>query len=105
MENKWRASRYGLEGKLVDFGKQEEVPARKLILEYLEFVDDVVDELDSREELNYVHQILEMGAGADRQLRVYEQTGDLKKVVDYIIEETEVGVTDAPAAASARKVG
>jgi len=105
MENKWRASRYGLEGKLIDFGKQQEVPARDLILEYLEFVDDVVDELDSREELNYIHQILKMGAGADRQLRVYQETGDLKKVVDYIIEETEVGVTESPVAASARKVG
>jgi len=105
MENKWRAARYGLEGKLVDFGKQEEVPARDLILEYLEFVDDVVDELDSREELNYIHEILEMGTGADRQLRVYERTRDFKQVVDYIIEETEVGVTDVPVTASARKVG
>jgi len=105
MENKWRASRYGLEGKLVDFGKQEEVSARELILEYLHFVDDVVDELDSREELNYIHQILEMGTGADRQLRVFEETGDLKKVVDYIIDETEVGLTECPVTASARKVG
>ncbi|HEV3277591.1 MAG TPA: carboxylate-amine ligase, partial [Terriglobia bacterium] len=48
MENKWRAARYGMEGKLIDFGKQTEVPAKDLILEYLEFVDDVVDELDSR---------------------------------------------------------
>jgi len=71
----------------------------------LDFVDDVVDELDSREELNYIHQILEMGTGADRQLRVYEQTRDFKSVVDYIIAETEVGVTDMPVTASARKVG
>jgi carboxylate-amine ligase len=105
MENKWRAARYGLEGKLVDFGKQEEVPARELILEYLEFVDDVADELDSREELNYIHEILEMGTGADRQLRVFKETGDLKKVVDYIIDETEVGLTESPVTASARKVG
>ena len=105
MENKWRASRYGLEGKLVDFGKQEEISARELILEYLHFVDDVVDELDSREELNYIHEILEMGTGADRQLRVFEQTGDLKRVVDYIINETEVGLTESPVTASARKVG
>jgi carboxylate-amine ligase len=55
--------------------------------------------------LNYIHEILEMGTGADRQLRVYEQTGDLKKVVDYIIEETEVGLTESPVMASARKVG
>jgi carboxylate-amine ligase len=105
MENKWRAARYGLTGKLIDFGKQQEVSARELILEYLAFVDDVVDELDSREELNYIHEIMEMGTGADRQLRVFAETGDLKKVVDYIIEETEVGVTDFPVTASARKVG
>src|SRR5882672_7074846 len=95
MENKWRAARYGLDGKLVDFGKQKEVSARDLVMEYLEFVDDVVDELNSREELNYIHKILEMGTGADRQLRVFRETGDLKKVVDYIIEETEAGLFPA----------
>ena len=104
MENKWRAARYGMNGKLIDFGKQMEVPAKDLILEYLDFVDDVVDELDSREELDYVHTMLETGSGADRQLRVYQETGDLKKVVDYIIEETEAGLAeDEPA--SVRKVG
>jgi len=104
MENKWRAARYGLNGNLIDFGKQSEVPVRDLIQEYLAFVDDVVDELDSREELNYIHTIMEMGTGADRQIKVFEQSGDLKKVVDFIIEETEVGLTDAASAAS-RKVG
>jgi carboxylate-amine ligase len=92
MENKWRASRYGIRGKLIDFGRQIELPAPDLIHELLQFVDDVVDELDSREEINYVHKILEMGTGADRQLRVYDQTHDLKAVVDYIIEETKVGL-------------
>jgi len=105
MENKWRAARYGLDGKLIDFGKQKEVPARDLIHEYLEFVDDVVDELDSREELNYIHKILEMGSGADRQLRIFEQTGDMKNIVDYIIQETEAGVAETATVASARKAG
>jgi carboxylate-amine ligase len=68
MENKWRASRYGLEGMLIDFGVEKEVPERDLILEYLEFVDDVVDELDSRAEITYVHEILKTGTGADRLL-------------------------------------
>jgi glutamate---cysteine ligase / carboxylate-amine ligase len=103
MENKWRASRYGLDGKLIDFGKQKEVAARDLIFEYLDFVDDVVDELDSREELDYIRNILETGSGADRQLRVFQETGDLKKVVDYIVEETEAGLVEEPAAV--RKVG
>jgi len=106
MENKWRAARYGLDGKLIDFGKQKEVPARDLIHEYLDFVDDVVDELDSREELEYIHTILETGSGADRQLRVFEETGgDLKKVVDYIIAETETGLAENEEPAAARKVG
>ncbi len=105
MENKWRASRYGLDGKLIDFGKQTEVPARDLVHEYLEFIDDVVDELGSREELNYIHQILEMGAGADRQLRVFRETGDLKSVVDYIIDETAVGLGVTEDQTPVRKVG
>jgi glutamate---cysteine ligase / carboxylate-amine ligase len=92
MENKWRAARYGLDGKLIDFGKKTEVPERDLILEYLNFVDDVVDELGSRREIEYVRTILEMGTGADRQLRIYRETNDLKKVVDYIIYETEQGL-------------
>ncbi len=100
MENKWRASRYGIEGKLIDFGKQIEVPERDLIREYLEFVDDVVDELDSREEINYIHTMLDKGTGADRQLRVFQESGgDLKKVVDYMVEETKAGLTE-PATSS-----
>jgi carboxylate-amine ligase len=105
MENKWRAARYGIDGKIIDFGKQEEVPVRDLIEEYLLFVDDVLDELGSREEVNYIREMMKMGTGADRQLRVYEESGgDLKKVVDYIIAETEVGLEET-APVSARKVG
>ena len=105
MENKWRAARYGINGKMIDFGKQTQVPVRDLILEYLEFVDDVVDELGLAEEIEYVHKIMEMGTGADRQIRVFEETGDLKKVVDFIIEETEVGVAEAAAPVSEQKAG
>ncbi len=97
-ENKFRASRYGIDGKLIDFGKEEEVPERELLMEYLELIDDVVDELGSREEINYIHQMLEMGTGADRQLKVYQETGDLTKVVDYIVSETKVGVMETSAA-------
>lgn len=93
LENKWRASRYGIDGKLIDFGKEIEVPFRSLADEMLAFVDDVVDELGSRREVEGVNWILQNGTGADRQLRVYEATGgDLKKVVDYICEETRHGL-------------
>lgn len=91
-ENKWRAARYGIDSKLIDFGKKEEVPYKQLIDELLEFVDDVADELNSREELNYVKKIIESGTGADRQLDIWKQSQDTKKVMDYIIEETHHGL-------------
>jgi carboxylate-amine ligase len=91
-ENKWRASRYGLEGKMIDFGKKEEVDTPILIHELLEFVDDVVDELDSRDELKFIHNILEMGTGARRQLQVWNKTNNLGSVVDYIIAQTNTAV-------------
>lgn len=92
MENKWRASRYGLDGKLIDFGKQTEVPERELIGELLAFVADVAPQLGSEEAISYVETILKEGTGADRQLRVFQETGDMKKVVDYMIYETERGL-------------
>jgi glutamate---cysteine ligase / carboxylate-amine ligase len=90
-ENKWRAARYGIHGNLIDFGKREEVPMRALALELLEFVDDVVDELGSRNALSYVHSILDEGTSADRQLAVYRQTGDLRAVVRWLVDETSAG--------------
>ena len=83
-ENKWRASRYGIDDKLIDFGKEEEISTRGLILELLDFIDDVVDELGCREALKVIHLILEKGTGADRQLHEFEKTKDLKAVASFI---------------------
>ena len=92
-ENKWRALRYGLDGRLIDFGKGAEAPARELIREMLEwFIDDVVDDLGSRKEVEYAFRILDEGTSADRQLATFERTGSLKDVVDQLIRETEEGV-------------
>jgi carboxylate-amine ligase len=92
-ENKWRACRYGLDGQMIDFGKSRQLPARQLIEELVRwFVDDVVDDLGSRKEVEYAFTILKNGTSADRQLAVYEKTGDLKAVVDQLIAETAEGV-------------
>src|SRR6267378_2032745 len=87
-ENKWRAVRWGLDGKMIDFGKQKEVPTRDLILELLDFVDDVVDELGSRKEIEHIHTILERRTSAEEQLRVFHETNDLNAVVDRLIQLT-----------------
>jgi carboxylate-amine ligase len=95
-ENKWRAVRYGLDGRLIDLGKQQELAAGALVRELLEwFVDDVLDELGSRAEVEYAFHILEHGTSADRQLARYRETGDLKAVVDSLIAETAEGVVDS----------
>jgi carboxylate-amine ligase len=92
-ENKWRAVRYGLDGKLIDFGKKEELPARELIREMIDwFLEDVIDEFGGRKDIEYAYRILEEGSSADRQLATYNRTGDMHVVVDQLIAETAEGV-------------
>lgn len=100
-ENKWRAVRYGLDGKLIDYGQRESIPMRFLAHELLELIDDVVDDLGSRQEINSIHAILEKGTSSDRQLAVYrkckangaDDAEALKAVVDHLRGETMLGVT------------
>ena len=91
-ENKWRASRYGIDGRMIDFGKEEEVNTRALLYELLDFIDPVIDHLGSRHRLAHIHKILENGTGADRQLKVFEETKNLVSVVDYIRQQFLAGV-------------
>jgi carboxylate-amine ligase len=99
-ENKWRAARWGVEGNLIDFGKQAEVPMRELGEELLDFVDDVVDDLGSRSSLAPIERILREGTSAERQLQKYAETGDLKAVVGQIVSETR-GESTAQASSAA----
>jgi glutamate---cysteine ligase / carboxylate-amine ligase len=91
-ENKFRAARYGIDGHMIDFGLHKEVETKMLIVELLEFIDDVVDELGSRDKINYVYEIMKNGTGADRQLKVFEDTNELSKVVDFITNEFTKGL-------------
>ncbi|MBE2197846.1 MAG: carboxylate-amine ligase [Anaerolinea sp.] len=100
-ENKWRAVRYGIHGEMIDFGKQESVPFHFLMEELLEILDDVLDELGSRKEVEHIRTILAHGTSADRQLAVYHKHGGddngekaLKAVVDHLVEETKRGIYD-----------
>lgn len=90
-ESKWRAVRYGIEGRLIDFGKREEVPLPRLIDEILELIDDVVDDLNIRKEVAHARTIIERGTSADKQLAVFRAKGDLRSVVDHLIAETIEG--------------
>ncbi len=91
-ENKWRASRYGIDGSMIDFGKETEVNTRVLIYELLNFVDDVIPHLGSQHAISHVHKILEEGTGADQQLKVFQETKSLKNVVGHIHSQFLSGI-------------
>jgi carboxylate-amine ligase len=93
-ENKWRAMRHGVHSKLIDFGKGVEVEFKRLVADLLEFVDPVLDRLGSRSECERALKICDEGTSADRQIRVWEETKDLKLVVDQLVAETREGVFD-----------
>ncbi len=92
-ENRWRAARYGIDGKLIDFGRETEVDERSLLNELLEFVASEVDEFGTRREMTHIERIMSEGTGADRQLAIWKQTQDMKAVVDHIVTETYEGLT------------
>jgi carboxylate-amine ligase len=92
-ENRWRAARYGLDGKLIDFGRKCEIDERDLLHEMLAFVAPEMDELGNQAEMAHIERIMREGTGADRQLAVWERTHDLKAVVDHIVEETYDGLS------------
>jgi carboxylate-amine ligase len=87
-ENRWRASRYGLDGSLIDFGREIEVDTRKLLGELLSFIATEVDELGSQEEMAHVERIMREGTGADRQIAAWEREHNMHDVVDLIVAET-----------------
>ncbi len=102
LENKWRAGRYGIDGKLIDFGKEEEIPLRFLANEIVELIEPVVDELGTRQDVEYVQTLLRNGTSADRQLATWRRLMNegatsreaLEKVVDQLVSETTEGVLD-----------
>ena len=91
-ENKWRAMKDGINGSLIDFGKKTEGLVSSLIEEIIDLVDDVLDSLGTREEVENIRTISKNGTSADRQLACYEKTGSLDSVVDQLGTETLEGI-------------
>ncbi len=94
-ENKWRAMRYGLDAEVLDFEGHRRLSMRDALRELLDLVDDVVDELGSRREINYIRRLLDdpCGTGADQQIRCYRESGgDIQQVQRLLIEQTMRGV-------------
>jgi carboxylate-amine ligase len=78
---------------MIAFDLKAERPTRELAAEMLDFVDDVVDDLGTRDEMNRLRVWALAGdTGADRQIAVWEGTHDLRAVVDFLVDETRRGL-------------
>jgi carboxylate-amine ligase len=103
-ENRWRAARYGIDGKLIDFGREAEVETRSLINELLELISTEVADLGSAREMAHIERILREGTGADRQLAAWGRSQNMHDVVDQLVEETYEGLTiSKPSSAGAAR--
>jgi carboxylate-amine ligase len=93
-ENKWRAMRAGLDAQIVDFELGRRLSMRESIHNLLDFVDDVVDDLGSRAEIDYLRSLIDgaHGTGADQQIAVYRQTGSLEAVLQFLMQQTLVDI-------------
>ena len=99
-ENRWRASRYGIDEGLIDFGKARIVPFPELLEELITLIREDAEFFDCVAEIEHVREILERGTSAHKQVEVWqeacqagkEDADALRDVVDMLIEETTHGL-------------
>ncbi len=89
----WRAARYGLDETLLDVNAGFTVPASELIQSLLAMVRPALEKHNEWDEISaQVYRILHHGTGATRQRQVFQRTGRLEDVVDFVVAETARGV-------------
>ncbi len=95
-ENRFRAARYGVGGRLVDLGKGEMVPFAALLEELIELVEDDAVALNCVHEVHHARRSVARGSSALQQIDVYDKAvaagaddkEALIQVVDHLIEQT-----------------
>jgi carboxylate-amine ligase len=100
-ENFWRAIRYGLDGKVIDFERVAEVPARSAVERLLDWTEDARAELRLDAHLEPIEQLLESGNGAQRQWRRHEAGEDVRQIYADIVADTTATYTRTPAGVGA----
>jgi len=88
-ENKWRAARYSVRGSTIVDGEGRLEPISETIERLLEDLKPIFEELGSADQLSRILQMVREGPSYARQRAIYKETGDLDKVVDCLIRESE----------------
>jgi carboxylate-amine ligase len=88
VENKFRASRYGMDAEFYDAHDKTTVPARDLARNLVERLRPHAQDLGCESELEGVLEIVESGTGSQRQREVHKESGNFLDVVAFLIEGT-----------------
>lgn len=86
-ENKWRGARYGMDALVITSRDTDEDWIKNELQLLVDELTPVAADLDCVDELNLVREIIERGAGYERQRAIYQRTGDWKDVVDATCAE------------------
>jgi carboxylate-amine ligase len=86
-DNKWRATRYGLDATIVTNDSGATAPLRDEVFELVRDLEPVAWRLGCAEELAVASEVLEFGAPYERQRAVHSGEGDLTSVVDALVTE------------------
>lgn len=87
-ENKWMASRHGLDGELVDLPSSERIPTKELARRLIDRLRGHAQDLGSGDAFDGLEDLLARGNGASRQMIVWEANHDLREVMAEIVEAT-----------------
>jgi glutamate---cysteine ligase / carboxylate-amine ligase len=87
-ENKWRATRYGLDARLRNFSTGHTTPAREAVQALAAELRPVSQELGCEDQLEGIIEMARTETGAERQRAVYERRRSMKDVVGYLVAET-----------------
>ncbi|WP_313547871.1 glutamate--cysteine ligase [Corynebacterium sp.] len=88
-ENKWRAARYGMDALVITSRETDERWVEDELTELVEQLTPLARELGCARELELVLEIIERGAGYERQRTQFENSGDWKSVVDMTCDELD----------------
>jgi glutamate---cysteine ligase / carboxylate-amine ligase len=86
-DNKWRATRYGLDAIVITDEAGGTAPLRDELYELVAQLEPIALRLGCLDELSVATEVLEHGASYERQRAVYARSGDLVSVVDALIAE------------------
>lgn len=86
-ENKWRGARYGMDALVITSRATDEDWVKHELQLLIDELTPVAADLDCVDELNLVREIIDRGAGYERQRAIYQRTGDWKDVVDATCAE------------------